>query len=115
MGGSLEGKIPYNHTAALIYFMADPADPKNLIVEPWVDFYSSGVVDWSQKSDENAEQSITNGDPNQYKTIVFKYKDAGDYLSKLDKSNYPLGRTFFTLTDQITRQQPVHRRMLMAD
>jgi hypothetical protein len=75
-----------------LYFMPDPADPKNLIVEPWVDFYSSGVVDWSQKSDENAEQSITNGDPNQYKTIVFKYKDAGDYLSKLDKSNYPLAK-----------------------
>jgi hypothetical protein len=75
-----------------LYFMPDPSDPKNLIVEPWVDFYSSGVVDWSQKSDENAEQSITNGDPNQYKTIVFKYKDAGDYLSKLDKSNYPLAK-----------------------
>jgi hypothetical protein len=75
-----------------LYFMPDPADPKNLIVEPWVDFYSSGVVDWSQKSDENAEQNITNGDPNQYKTIVFKYKDAGDYLSKLDKSNYPLAK-----------------------
>jgi len=75
-----------------LYFMPDPADPKNLIVEPWVDFYSSGVVDWSQKSDENAEQSITNGDPNQYKIIVFKYKDAGDYLSKLDKSNYPLAK-----------------------
>jgi hypothetical protein len=75
-----------------LYFMPDPSDPKNLIVEPWVDFYSSGVVDWSQKSDENAEQNITNGDPNQYKTIVFKYKDAGDYLSKLDKSNYPLAK-----------------------
>jgi hypothetical protein len=75
-----------------LYFMPDPADPKNLIVEPWKDFYTSGVVDWSQKSDENAEQNITNGDPNQYKTIVFKYKDAGDYLSKLDKSNYPLAK-----------------------
>jgi hypothetical protein len=75
-----------------LYFMPDPADPKNLIVEPWKDFYTSGVVDWSQKSDENAEQNITNGDPNQYKTIVFKYKEAGDYLSKLDKSNYPLAK-----------------------
>ena len=75
-----------------LYFMPDPADPKNLIVEPWKDFYTSGVVDWSQKSDENQEQNITNGDPNQYKTIVFKYKDAGDYLSKLDKSNYPLAK-----------------------
>jgi hypothetical protein len=75
-----------------LYFMPDPADPKNIIVEPWKDFYTSGVVDWSQKSDENAEQNITNGDPNQYKTIVFKYKEAGDYLSKLDKSNYPLAK-----------------------
>jgi len=75
-----------------LYFMPDPQDPRNLIVEPWKDFYTSGVVDWSQKSDENAEQNITNGDPNAYKNIIFKYKDGGDYLSKLDKSNFPLAK-----------------------
>ena len=75
-----------------LYFMPDPQDPRNLIVEPWKDFYTSGVVDWSQKSDENQEQNITNGDPNAYKNIIFKYKDGGDYLSKLDKSNFPLAK-----------------------
>ena len=75
-----------------LYFMPDPQDPRNLIVEPWKDFYTSGVVDWSQKSDENAEQNLTNGDPNAYKNVIFKYKDGGDYLSKLDKSNFPLAK-----------------------
>lgn len=86
-----------------LHFMPDPDDPKKLYIEPWTTFYSSGSVDWSQKADENAEQVITNGDPNAYRRIVIKYKDAGDYLSKLYKSSYPLniegygGRIFDTL------------------
>lgn len=76
-----------------LQFMPDPQDPKLLYIEPWKDFYSSGsVVDWSQKSDENAEQNLTNGDPNAYTNIVFKYKDMGDYLSKTYKQSYPLAR-----------------------
>ncbi len=76
-----------------LQFMPDPQDPKLLYIEPWKDFYSSGsVVDWSQKSDENAEQVLTNGDPNAYTNIVFKYKDMGDYLSKTYKQSYPLAR-----------------------
>ena len=86
-----------------LHFMPDPNDPKKLYIEPWTTFYSSGSVDWSQKADENAQQVITNGDPNAYRRIVIKYKDAGDYLSKLYKSSYPLniegygGRVFDTL------------------
>ena len=75
-----------------LQFMPDPQDPKLLYIEPWKDFYTSGVVDWSQKSDENAEQNITNGDPNAYTNVIFKYKDMGDYLSKTYKQSYPLAR-----------------------
>ena len=76
-----------------LQFMPDPQDPKLLYIEPWKDFYSSrSVVDWSQKSDENAEQNLTNGDPNAYTNIIFKYKDMGDYLSKTYKQSYPLAR-----------------------
>jgi len=76
-----------------LQFMPDPQDPKLLYIEPWKDFYSSGsVVDWSQKSDENAEQNLTNGDPNAYTNVIFKYKDMGDYLSKTYKQSYPLAR-----------------------
>jgi hypothetical protein len=76
-----------------LQFMPDPQDPKLLYIEPWKDFYSSGsVVDWTQKADENAEQNLTNGDPNAYTNIVFKYKDMGDYLSKTYKQSYPLNR-----------------------
>jgi len=85
-----------------LYFMPDAQDPKLLYIEPFKDFYSSGVVDWTQKVDENQEQVLTNGDPNQYKSLVFKYKDMGDYLSKTYKSSNPLakegygGRQFLT-------------------
>ena len=85
-----------------LYFMPDAQDPKLLYIEPFKDFYSSGVVDWTQKVDENQEQLLTNGDPNQYKSLVFKYKDMGDYLSKTYNSSNPLakegygGRQFLT-------------------
>jgi hypothetical protein len=75
-----------------LQFMPDPQDPKLLYIEPWKDFYASGSLDWSQKSDENAEQNITNGDPNAYTNVMFKYKDMGDYLSKTYKQSYPLAR-----------------------
>ena len=75
-----------------LHIMADAQDPKLLYIEPWVDFYASGVVDWSQKSDENAEQILTNGDPNASTNLIFKYKDMGDYLSKDYKQRYPLMR-----------------------
>jgi hypothetical protein len=85
-----------------LYFMPDAKDPKLLYIEPFTSFYTSGAVDWSQKADENQEQVLTNGDPNQYKSLIFKYKDMGDYLSKTYKSSYPLakegygGRQFLT-------------------
>lgn len=75
-----------------LHIMADAQDPKLLYIEPWVDFYASGVVDWSQKADENAEQVLTNGDPNASTNLIFKYKDMGDYLSKTYKQSYPLAK-----------------------
>jgi len=75
-----------------LHIMADAQDPKLLYIEPWVDFYSSGSVDWSQKADENAEQILTNGDPNASTNLIYKYKDMGDYLSKTYKQSFPLAR-----------------------
>jgi len=75
-----------------LHIMADSQDPKLLYIEPWVDFYSSGSVDWSQKADENAEQILTNGDPNASTNLIYKYKDMGDYLSKDYKQRFPLAR-----------------------
>jgi hypothetical protein len=75
-----------------LHIMADAQDPKLLYIEPWVDFYASGAVDWSQKSDENQEQILTNGDPNASTNLIFKYKDMGDYLSKTYKQSYPLAK-----------------------
>jgi len=75
-----------------LHIMADAQDPKLLYIEPWVDFYASGVVDWSQKADENVEQILTNGDPNASTNLIYKYKDMGDYLSKTYKQSFPLAR-----------------------
>jgi len=75
-----------------LHIMADAQDPKLLYIEPWVDFYASGVVDWSQKADQNVEQILTNGDPNASTNLIYKYKDMGDYLSKTYKQSFPLAR-----------------------
>jgi hypothetical protein len=75
-----------------LHIMPDSQDPKLLYIEPWVDFYTSNVVDWTQKSDENQEQILSNGDPNAYKDIIYKYKDMSDYLSQTYKQSYPLAK-----------------------
>jgi hypothetical protein len=74
-----------------LYFYQSPRDPKLIYIEPFTSFYSSGVVDWSQKSDENAEMTVLMGDPSSKKRYVFKYADSGDALGKLYQSEFKEG------------------------
>jgi hypothetical protein len=66
-----------------LYFYQAPEDDKLIYIEPFNDFYTSGVVDWTQKVDQQGEHVLTMGDPQMRKTITFKYKDSGDALGKL--------------------------------
>ena len=74
-----------------LYFYQSPRDPKLIYIEPFSSFYSSGVIDWSQKSDENAEMTVLMGDPSSKKRYVFKYADSGDALGKLYQSEFKEG------------------------
>ena len=74
-----------------LYFYVSPEDPKLIYIEPFKDFYTSGVVDWSQKVDEYGQQMINMGDPEMRKTITFKYKDSGDALGKVYSDTFSQG------------------------
>lgn len=74
-----------------LYFYVSPNDPKLIYIEPFNDFYVSGAVDWSQKVDMTAQQSLQMGDPESRKRILFKYKDTGDALGKLYNDTFSDG------------------------
>jgi hypothetical protein len=74
-----------------LYFYQSPQDPSLIYIEPWTTFYSSGVVDWSQKSDENAEMTMICGDPELRKRFTFAYRDGGEALSKQYRNTWQTG------------------------
>ena len=74
-----------------LYFYQSPQDPTLIYIEPWHDFYSSPVVDWSQKSDENEEMTMTCGDPEMRKRFTFTYRDGGEALSKQYRNTWYTG------------------------
>lgn len=74
-----------------LYFYQSPQDPKLIYIEPFSSFYANDVVDWSQKSDENAEMTVLMGDPSSKRRYVFKFTDSGDALGKLYNGEFKEG------------------------
>ena len=74
-----------------LYFYQSPLDPTLIYIEPFNEFYTSGVVDWSQKSDEAQEMTITMGDPELRKQFVFAYRDGGEALAKSYQNTWQEG------------------------
>ena len=74
-----------------LYFYQSPLDPKLIYIEPFSSFYSSGQVDWSQKSDENQEVTMICGDPELRKRFTFAYRDGGEALSKQYRNTWQTG------------------------
>jgi hypothetical protein len=74
-----------------LYFYQSPQDPSLIYIEPFTSFYSSGVVDWSQKSDENEEMTMVCGDPELRKRFTFAYRDGGEALSKQYSNTWQTG------------------------
>jgi hypothetical protein len=70
---------------------ANPNDPKELIIEPWPDFYASGAVDWSLKVDESSTFEIAAGDPESRKTYQFNFADGGDLFSRTYREEFNQG------------------------
>jgi hypothetical protein len=74
-----------------LYFYQSPLDPKLIYIEPFTSFYTSGVVDWSQKSDEAAEMTMVCGDTELRKRFTFAYRDGGEALSKQYRNTWQTG------------------------
>jgi len=74
-----------------LYFYQSPLDPTLIYIEPFNQFYSSGVVDWSQKSDEAQEMTITMGDPELRKQFTFAYRNGGEALAKSYQNTWQEG------------------------
>ncbi|RKR82651.1 hypothetical protein BDD43_2836 [Mucilaginibacter gracilis] len=73
-----------------LYVYSDPNNPKNIIFEPYDDFYKKfnigtirdSALDWTKKIDNNSSFTIT-PIAELFKTYTFKFKDETDYLSKI--------------------------------
>jgi hypothetical protein len=74
-----------------LYFYQSPLDPTLIYIEPFNEFYTSGVVDWSQKSDEAQEMQITMGDPELRKQFTFAYRNGGEALAKSYQATWQEG------------------------
>ena len=71
-----------------LYIEPDPNNKKNLIIEPRDDFYSSDVVDWSEKLDNSQSvESVPMGALN-HKEYLYTYKPDQDYYNKLYFDTY---------------------------
>ena len=65
-----------------LYFQPDPTDDKKLIIEPRDDFYTSNVVDLTQKIDVSKEYSIAPMGALQWKSLEFHYQKDTDEFNK---------------------------------
>ena len=66
-----------------LYFQPDPTDDKKLIIEPRDDFYSSNVIDLTQKVDVSKEYNLEPMGALQWKSLEFHYqKDSDEYNKK---------------------------------
>ena len=66
-----------------LYFYATSQDPNLIYIEPFNDFYSQPVLDWSSKVDQLGRHEITLGDVNANKSVTFKYGENKDALGIL--------------------------------
>ena len=66
-----------------LYFYVTPQDPNLIYIEPFNDFYSQPVLDWSSKVDQLGRHEITLGDVNANKSVTFKYGENNDALGIL--------------------------------
>ncbi len=71
-----------------LYIQPDKTNPKNLIIEPYLDYFNGSIVDWENKIDKSKD-IITNPislvDGKQYK---FTYKKDGDFYNTKYEETY---------------------------
>lgn len=72
-----------------LYIEEDKLTPNKLIIEPFVDYYSSGVtLDWSDKLDVSKPLEIIPMAMLEGRRYVYKFSDDNDYLNEFYKKKY---------------------------
>jgi hypothetical protein len=71
-----------------LYLQPDPDDKKNLIIEPRDDFYTTDVVDWSEKLDNSQSLESNPMGALNHKEYLYTYKQDKDYYNDLYFNTY---------------------------
>ena len=71
-----------------LYLQPDPNDKKNLIIEPRDDFYTTDVVDWSEKLDNSQSLESNPMGALNHKEYLYTYKQDKDYYNDLYFNTY---------------------------
>jgi hypothetical protein len=65
-----------------LYMIPDTENPKNIIIEPRKDFYTTDIVDWSSKLDYSKEHNLTPTAVTNKQKYIYTYKKDADYYNK---------------------------------
>ena len=65
-----------------LYMIPDESNPKNMIIETREDFYTTDVIDWSQKLDYSKEHTLTPTGVTNKQKYIYTYKQDSDYYNK---------------------------------
>jgi hypothetical protein len=65
-----------------LYMIPDENNPKNIIIEPREDFYTTDVIDWSEKLDYSQEHTLTPTGVTNKQRYIYSYKKDSDYYNK---------------------------------
>ena len=65
-----------------LYMVPDENNPKNIIIEPRGDFYTTDILDWSSKLDYSQEMNLTPTAVTNKQKYIYTYKKDADYYNK---------------------------------
>jgi hypothetical protein len=65
-----------------LYMIPDENNPKNIIIEPRADFYTTDIIDWSDKLDYSQEHTLTPTAVTNKQKYIYTYKKDADYYNK---------------------------------
>ena len=71
-----------------LYMIPDENNPKNIIIEPRADFYTTDVIDWSDKLDYSQEHTLTPTAVTNKQKYRYAYKQDADYYNKKYESSW---------------------------
>ena len=92
-----------------LYIDYDRNNEKNLIIESYTDFFNSGTVDWSRKTDINKDLKFNPIGLLDAKRYIYKYKDDKDFynVKYKDKWNETYGSEIITVDNDFLKDDKV--------